>query len=176
LLQGLPQDDVEALNSLGIAYGAAQRYAEAIRTFNRVLALDPTNGLGHQNLASMTLREALATRNEGEALRKMQQAEVFARRALEADAGLAGAHTILGVILSETGRKGEAIESWKRAVALAPSEFNALYNLWLELASAGRRDEAVAYGRQFVATAPPAFFAKERRQIAHYLGGGQRPE
>ncbi|MBE3033492.1 MAG: tetratricopeptide repeat protein [Actinobacteria bacterium] len=172
LLQGLPPDDVEALNSLGIAYGAARRYEEAIGTFNRVLALDPTNGLGHQNLASMTLREALATRNKGEALRKMQQAEVFARRAVEIDAGLAGAHTILGVILSETGRNGEAIESWKRAVALDPSEFNALYNLWLELESAGRRDEAVAYGRQFVATAPPAFFAKERRQIARYLGGG----
>ncbi len=171
LLQGLPADDVEALNSLGIAYGAAQRYDEAIRTFTRVLVLDSTNGLAHQNLASMTLREALATRNEGEALRKQRQAEVFARRAVETDAGLAGAHTILGVILSQTGRKSEAIESWKRAVALDSSEFNALYNLWLDLASAGRHDEAVAYGRQFVATAPAAFFAEERREIARYLGG-----
>jgi tetratricopeptide (TPR) repeat protein len=101
----------------------------------------------------------------------MQTAEAFAREALDVDDGLAGAHTILGVVLSQTGRKGEAIESWKRAVALDPSEFNALYNLWLELAAAGRRDEAVEYGRQFVETAPPAFFEKERRQIAQYLGG-----
>ena len=97
--------------------------------------------------------------------------EVFAAapRALAADEGLAGAHTILGVILSNTGRKGDAIDSWKRAVALDASEFNALYNLWLELAAAGRREEAVQFGRQFMATAPPAFFAAERQQIEAYL-------
>jgi arylsulfatase A-like enzyme/tetratricopeptide (TPR) repeat protein len=171
LLQGLPPDDVEALNSLGIAFGAAERYGEAIKTFERVLALDPTNGLAHQNLASMKLRQALAARNSDEALGLMKQAEGYARRGLELDAGLAGAHTILGVILSGTGRKAEAIESWKHAVTIDPSEFNALYNLWLELAAAGRREEAVAYGRQFMATAPAAFFADERRQIGQFLDG-----
>jgi tetratricopeptide (TPR) repeat protein len=75
----------------------------------------------------------------------------------------------MGVILSGTGRKGEAIESWKRAVALNGAEFNALYNLWLELASAGRDGEAVQYGRQFVETAPPAFFGREREQISAWL-------
>ena len=105
----------------------------------------------------------------------MRTAEEHARKALAADEGLAGAHTILGVILSSTGRKGEAIDSWKRAVALDASEFNALYNLWLELAAAGRRDEAVKYGRQFVSTAPPAFFAAERQQIEKYLRGMANP-
>jgi arylsulfatase A-like enzyme/tetratricopeptide (TPR) repeat protein len=169
LLEGLPHEDVEALNSLGIAYGAAERYQDAIRTFDRVLALDGTNALAYQNLASMTLREALALRDQGAALARMQAAEVHARNALAADPGLAGAHTIMGVILSRTGRKGEAIDSWKRAVALDASEYNALYNLWLELATAGRRHEAVEYGRQFVSTAPPAFFAAEQQQIAKYL-------
>ncbi len=171
VLQGLPDSDAEALNSLGIAYGAAERYDEAIRTFERVLTLDPTNGLAHQNLASMRLRQAIATGDVAVAGQRMQQAEAFARKAIAIDAGLAGAHTIIGVILSKTGRKSEAIESWKRAVAIDASEFNALYNLWLELASAGRRDEAIAYGRQFVATAPPAFFASELEQIARFLGG-----
>ena len=169
LLEGLPDDDVEGLNSLGIAYGAAERYADAIRTFARVLALDPTNGLAHQNLASMTLRQALGERDATAALAKMREAETYARKAIEADPGLPGAFTILGVVLSGTGRKPEAIDSWKRAVALDASEFNALYNLWLELAAAGRRDEALAYGRQFVTTAPEAFFGRERQQIAQYL-------
>jgi tetratricopeptide (TPR) repeat protein len=171
VLQGLPQDDVEALNSLGIAYGAAIQYEDAVRTFTRVLSLDPTNGLAHQNLASMRLRQALATPDRAAASEWMQQAEAFARRAVQIDPGLAGAHTIMGVILSGTGRKNEAIDNWKRAVAIDGSEFNALYNLWLELASAGRRDEATAYGRQFVDTAPPAFFAEERQQIARFLEG-----
>ena len=172
LLEGMPPDDVEALNSLGIALGAAERYDEAIRTFDRVIALDPTNALAHQNHGSMRLRQALASADNAERIAKLQQAEAMTRKALERDPGLAGAHTIMGVILSLTGRKGEAIDSWKRAVALDGSEFNALYSLWLELAAAGRRDEAVTYGRTFVATAPPALFASERQQIALYLGGG----
>jgi tetratricopeptide (TPR) repeat protein len=172
VLAGLPDDDAEALNSLGIAYGAAERYEDAVRTFERLLTLDPTNGLAHQNLASMRLRQALAATDRAAAQEWMQQAESFARKALEIDPALAGAHTVLGVILSGTGRKSEAIETWKRAVAIDASEFNALYNLWLELASAGRRDEAITYGRQFVATAPPAFFGGEREQIARFLGGG----
>ncbi len=141
-------------------------------TFERLLVLDPTNGLAHQNVASMRLRQALAARDRDAARGRMEQAESFARKALEIDPGLAGAHTVLGVVLSETGRKPEAIDNWKRAVAIDATEFNALYNLWLELASAGRRDEAVAYGRQFIATAPPAFFGSERQQIARFLGGG----
>ncbi len=169
LLDGLPDDDVEALNSLGIAYGAAGRYADAVRTFNRVLALDATNGLAYQNLASMTLRDALSSGDARADAAKLHQAEAYARQALRADAGLAGVHTILGVILSGTGRKAEAIDAWTRAVDLDPSEFNALYNLWLELAAAGRHDEAARYGRQFMATAPPAFFDAERRRIAGYM-------
>jgi arylsulfatase A-like enzyme/cytochrome c-type biogenesis protein CcmH/NrfG len=172
VLSGLPDDDAEALNSLGIAYGAAGRYDDAVRTFDRLLALDPTNGLAHQNVASMRLRQALATKDRPAALQWMQQAEAFARKALVMDSGLAGAHTILGVIQSGTGRKTEAVASWQRAVAIDATEFNALYNLWLELASSGRRDEAIAYGRQFVATAPPAFFQSELRQIARFLEGG----
>ena len=171
LLEGMPDDDVEALNSLGIAYGAAERYEDANRAFNRVLGLDATNALALQNLASMTLRQAIGMRDERAAMVKVQEAEAYARRALETDPTLAGVHTIMGVILSGSGRKSEAIDSWKRAVALSPTEFNALYNLWVELAAAGRRAEAAQYGQQFLATAPPAFFAREREQIAAYLSG-----
>ena len=71
-----------------------------------------------------------------------------------------------------SGRKSDAIDSWKRAVQIDPSQFNALYNLWFELAAAGRRDEASAYGRQFVATAPPAFFQPDIDRIKRYLAGG----
>ena len=134
----MPADDVEALNGLGVAYGARGRYDDAIRTFERVLALDPTNGLAYQNLASMALRQALATKATPAAQAELQQAEAFARKAIDVDPALPDAHTTLGVILSTAGRKADAIESWKRAVALDGDQFNALYNLWLELAAAGR--------------------------------------
>jgi arylsulfatase A-like enzyme/Tfp pilus assembly protein PilF len=171
LLEGMSTEDVEALNALGIAYGDAGRYEDAIRTFTSVLTLDATNGLAYQNLGSMVLRQALAATSEPLRGAKLREAEAFARQAIAVDPSLPDAFTTLGVVLSTAGRKGEAIESWKRAVALDGTQFNALYNLWLELAAAGRRDEASAYGRQFVATAPPAFFQPDIARIKRYLAG-----
>ena len=171
LLEGMSAEDVEALNGLGIAYGDAGRYGDAIRTFKTVLTLDATNGLAFQNLASMVLRQALASKSPAEVGARLQEAEAFARKAIETDPTLPDAFTTLGVVQSTSGRKADAIESWKRAVALDGTQFNALYNLWLELAAAGRRDEASAYGRQFVASAPPAFFQPDIARIKRYLAG-----
>ena len=158
------------MNGLGIAYGDAGRYADAIGAFNRVLALDPTNGLAYQNLASMVLRQGLASTVPSQRAAKVGEAEAYARKAIDVDPALADAYTTLGVALSTAGRRDEAIASWKHAVELDAAQFNALYNLWFELAQSGRRDEAVQYGRQFVATAPPAFFAPDIARIRAYLG------
>jgi tetratricopeptide (TPR) repeat protein len=171
LLEGMSGEDAEALNGLGVAYGDAGRYLDATRTFQRVLALDPTNGIAFQNLSSMILRQALDTKDPGERDAKLKESEADARKAIAADPSLADAYTTLGVILSTSGRKPEAIDAWKRAVSLDREQFNALYNLWLELAQAGRRDEAVRFGQQFVSTAPPAFFGPDIAEVRRYLGG-----
>src|SRR4029078_13666398 len=175
VLEGLSTQDVEALNGLGIAYGDAGRYADAIGAFNRVLALDPTNGLAYQNLASMVLRQGLASTVPSQRAAKVGEAEAYARKAIDVDPALADAYTTLGVALSTAGRRDEAIASWKHAFELDAAKFNALYNLWFELAQSGRRDEAVQYGRQFVATAPPAFFAPDIAPIRASLRVGPRP-
>jgi arylsulfatase A-like enzyme/Tfp pilus assembly protein PilF len=170
ILEGMSAEDVEALNGLGVAYGDAGRYADATRTFEQVLALDPTNGIAYQNLSSIVLRQALDSRSPADRQAKLQLAETNARKAIAADPSLADAYTTLGVVLSTSGRKADAIDAWKHAVSLDREQFNALYNLWLELAQAGRRDEATQFGRQFVATAPPAFFASDIAEVRRYLG------
>jgi tetratricopeptide (TPR) repeat protein len=172
LLEGLSAEDVEALNGLGVAYGDAGRQADAVRTFNRVLALDPTNGLAYQNLSAIALEQALSGKAEAERGAQLREAESLARKAIDADPALPDAYTTLGVVLSSTGRKTEAIDAWKKAVDLDASQFNALYNLWSELAAAGRRDEAILYGRRFVATAPPAFFGPDIARIRATLPPG----
>ena len=159
LLEGLADDDVEALNALGIALGQAGRSADALRTFTHVLEVDPTNGLGWQNIGTVQLRS-------GDQI----AAEKSLRQALAIDDTLPGAHTTLGVILSESGRKNEAIEAWKRAVALDPRELDALYNLTVMLIEAGRKDEARIYGERYIATAPPAMFAKDIARLQKLLG------
>ena len=172
VLETLPDDDVEALNGLGVAYGAAGRHQDAIRIFKRVLALDPTNGLAYHNIASMVLRNAQAARNSADRERGLKEAEALARQALDADPDLAKAYTTLGVILAGTGRKSDAIESWKRAVSLDGREFDALYNLTILLVEAGRGREARDYAQRFVDTAPAALYRADIEQMRRYLGGG----
>ena len=92
------------------------------------------------------------------------------RRALAIDDTLPGACTTLGVVLSQTGRASEAIEMWKRAVALSATEYDALYNLTVTLVELGRRDEARAYGDRYIATAPPGFHAREIDRVRRLLG------
>ena len=170
LLEGLPVSDVEALNGLGVAYGDAGRYADAIQAFKKVLALDPTNGLAYQNLASMVLRQALAAKNGGDRGAGCRRPSATRARRLETDPSLPKAYTTLGVVLAESGRKSEAIDSWKRAVALDGREFDALYNLTILLLEARQTDDARAYAKQFVATAPPALYAPAIEQMRKFLG------
>src|SRR6185503_20561607 len=92
---------------------------------------------------------------------KLKQAEAYARQAILNDPSLAKAYSTYGTIMMAEGRKKDAVESWQHAIDVDGSEFNALYNLWLEAAQAGRRDDAMKYGRQYVQTAPPEFFRTE---------------
>ena len=172
-------DDVEALNGLGVAYGDAARYDDAIRTFLRVLALDPTNGIAYQNLGvDHAAPGALDQGQRRPAIRASAGRSLCPQVRSTSDPALPDAHTTLGVILSTAGRKTEAIESWKQAVALDATQFNALYNLWSSLPQRAPDEEAIAYGRQFVATAPPAFFKPDIERVEQFLrpGRGQRTQ
>lgn len=176
LLDGMPAADAEAQNALGVALTHAGRLDAAAAAFRRVLALDATNGIALQNLASIALQRALASTGPARA-EALRDAEALARQALAADPDLPDAHTTLGVLLSATDRKDDAIASWKRAVALDPTQFNSLYNLWAVLTDLGRHDEAGLYGRLFASTAPPALFAEDIARVRASLdarGAGPR--
>lgn len=161
LLEGSTGDDPDALIALGIAYASARRPQDAMRSFNRVLEIDPSSGLAYQNIAALQ-----------ETAGDHQAAEASLRRALALDPKLPGAYTTLGVVLSRTGRKSDAIAAWKQAVALDRSDFDALYDLTIELAAAGQTAEARAYGQRYVDTAPPALHGPEIAAIRRFLGGG----
>jgi tetratricopeptide (TPR) repeat protein len=157
LLETLPRTDAEGLNGLGLAYGSADRFRDAIAAFEGVLALDPTSALANQNIATILLKEARV--RPAAAAANVREAEQFARKAIDLDPQLAKAHTTLGVIQAQTNRKAEAIDNWKKAVSLDPAEFDAMFNLVLLLAEAGRIGEARTYGDQFIRTAPPQLAA-----------------
>lgn len=79
------------------------------------LALDAyTRAAGQQGLNADTL-SALGSANLR--LGRLGQAEVLLRRAVELDPDFAPAWNNLGVVLMETGKTGEAAESFRRAYA-----------------------------------------------------------
>ncbi len=99
----------------------------------------------------------------------MQAAESSLRKALQIDDTLHGAYTTLGVVLSETGRKADAIDMWQRALAREDSDYDALYNLTVTLAELGRRDEARTYGQRYIASAPPALYRADIERVRRLI-------
>jgi arylsulfatase A-like enzyme/tetratricopeptide (TPR) repeat protein len=158
VLQTLPDDDVEALNALGVAYGAGSRFKDAIGAFERVLTVDSGNALALQNIAAMYL-----------SLNDLASAERHARQAVDRDPELAKAFTTLGVVFARSGRPAQAIDQWKRAVELDRTEFDALYNLVVLLAEGGRIGEARTFAKQFVDTAPRSAYGREVEQLSALL-------
>ena len=118
LLEGQTGNDPDALVALGNAYTLAERNADAVRTFTRLLEIDPANAVGYQDLGTAQLQ-----------MKDVKSAEASLRRAIELDPTLAGAYTTLGVVLASTGRRFEAIDAWKRALQLDPGDQNAADNL-----------------------------------------------
>lgn len=145
LLSSFAADDPDALIALGNSYQMSGRTADAIKTFQHLIAVDPKNGIGYQNIG-------IAKLQSGDAV----GAETSLRKALEVDQNLPDALNALGALFAQTKRPADAITAWKRAVQLDPTEFDALYNLIGMLAQSGQIDEARTYGEQFLRTAPPS--------------------
>src|SRR5687768_2305049 len=118
LLEHDAGSDPDALIALGNAYLLAGRSAEALKTFQHLLSVDPANALAYENMGTVLLQAKDYT-----------GAELALRRALTMNPALPGAWTALGVVFAGTGRRDEAIEAWKRALQLDPNDENARFNL-----------------------------------------------
>jgi tetratricopeptide (TPR) repeat protein len=160
LLEGTAGDDPDALDALGFAYTQTGRLADARRTFQHLLAIDPTSGLTYEHLAEVDI-----------AAKQLPAAEVALRHALDLDPTLTGARTDLGHLLADTGHLPEAIEAWRQAAEKDPEAYAALYNLTVVLVKAGHEAEARVYGERFVRTAPPTTYGAQIAQVRRLLGG-----
>jgi arylsulfatase A-like enzyme/tetratricopeptide (TPR) repeat protein len=163
LLEGAARarpDDVEALNALGIAYARSGRLEAALKTFDAVLAIDPDEAMALQNAGAAELEQG-----------DLDRARRRFTRALEVDAGLSQAYTGLGVVEMKSGRRREAVAAWTRAVEINPREFDALYNLALELINQGQVVAARPYVERFVRTAPPAMYGREIQDLVRRVEG-----
>jgi len=149
---------LDALNALGIAYGRINRAKEALAAFDRGLKIDPENPMIHENIGAIHLDAGQlgAAREEFE-------------RAIRANPASAQGHAGLATVAFKSGDRDTALASWKRAVELDASNWDALYNLGVQLMRVGRLAEARPYLEQFVRTAPASLYGKDIRSVSAEL-------
>jgi tetratricopeptide (TPR) repeat protein len=149
---------LDALNALGIAYGRTGRAQDALAAFDRGLKIDPENPMLHENIGAIHLDAGHLAAARGE----------FAR-AIRANPASAQGHAGLATVAFKSGDRDTALASWKRAVDLDPTNWDALYNLGVQLLRGGRMAEARPYLERFVRTAPASQYSKDIRQISAEL-------
>src|SRR3954471_3612288 len=78
-------------------------------------------------------------------------------------------HAGLAMVAIRQGDRQTAIARWERAVALQPSNFDALYDLSVQLVQAAQLPAAKRYIEQFVRTAPRGQYGKDIDKLAAAL-------
>ena len=139
----------ELANDLGVVYARLGRVEDARGEFRSLLAVDPRSAGTWNNLGVLELSTG----------RLEAAAEAF-RQAVAADPSYGDAWQGLGAALADRDRAG-AIEAWRRAERLLPSDYDLLFNLAMALAAGGRDADAVPYADRFLAEAPPARYAAD---------------
>ncbi len=149
---------LDALNALGIAYARSGRPADGLATFRRSLAIDPENPMTHENIGAIHLDAG-----------RLADARQEFERAVRANPDSAQGHAGLAIVAFKGGDRKTALAGWKRAVELDPTNWDALYNLGVQLLRDGRIAEARPYLEQFVRTAPASLYKKDIEQISAEL-------
>jgi Flp pilus assembly protein TadD len=138
----LRDGDVETLSSLGIVYSRLRRFEDGRRLFRRILESDPHAPEIWNNLGLL----------EMSAGNRSAAAGAF-RQAVAVDPNYGAAWRGLGAALVANDAAG-ATDAWRRAVVLAPRDFDTLFNLGTVLSEGPQPREALAYLKPFVAQAP----------------------
>lgn len=130
-------------SNLAYAFGAAERYEDAVEAYRHSLTLDPRAAQAWCDLGIMLSR-----------LLRDEEAVAAFEKALDLQPDFAPAYEHLGYALSRLGRHGRALHCFERVLAARPGEADAHLNYGVALAELGRHEESVAQFRKVVAARP----------------------
>jgi tetratricopeptide (TPR) repeat protein len=112
---------------------------EAIRTYLRVLEIEPDHAAAHINLGTLFYNR-----------QDFVSAEKHYRLAIDSDARYALAYFDLGNVLDETGRVPDAVVAYTTAIQLAPTYADAHYNLALAYERLGQARRALQHWKTYL--------------------------
>jgi len=142
-----------------LALHRAGRLSEAEQRYRAILAVDAGHAEAHHHLGIVHYQR-------GEHIAAIRQIDA----ALRIDRNIATAHNNRGAALAALRRLDEAVESYERAVALAPEYVDALFNRGNALAELGRLDAALASYDSVTARAPHhAAACAKRGNVLHRM-------
>jgi tetratricopeptide (TPR) repeat protein len=156
--------DVEVLTTLGLALAKLGRAPEALAVLAKAREMEPRNAmvLVHAGTVHLMARDEKRAREAFEA-------------ALALNPSVARAHSSLGFLAAEHGRLDEALDHWRKAVALDPRECDGLLALGELLWRRGRPEEARVYLELFVASAPAGPPTRDVERVRRWLAGTASP-
>ncbi len=163
LLPYRESDELETLNSLGIALTDAGRAQEALPVFARAIEIDPSNGDAYQNTGIALLK----LDQPEEARKNLEHAVALGKRRVRA-------WNALGVAWLRLGDPRKAIECWQKCVEFNPEQYDALYNIGRVAGQMGEWKTARAALERFVQTAPPRQYGRDLAEVRGVLADMSR--
>jgi tetratricopeptide (TPR) repeat protein len=154
---------VAILRTLGAQLRAAQRDTEAVEVEARYAALrfDDGGWLGDQLAFAVARRDALAV-------------ERWAERLLLAEPASLWAHAVVARARRAMGQTDRAVQTYERALVIAPEDLDTLRALSELHGSSGRRDQQVALLRRILRLSPQS--KDVRAYLEHMRPSGARAD
>ncbi len=152
-------------------YTDSESLDQAVGSFQGALQRDPQYALAYAGLGEACWRRWKLNQDAA----SMELARSASRRAVELNDLLAPGWVTLGLVLDGTGRSEEAVESFRRALALSPHDPEALRGLAATYESLGRMADAEATYRLAI-DARPGYWASFNQLGVFYYRTGRLEE
>ena len=153
--------DPEVWNALGVAHSNTGKLDEAVKSYEKALAIDPDFPKALTNLGTVYLVFYSRSR-EG---RWLEQSLERFRKALALDPGSAAAWNGVGAAHRQAGDLDEAISAWEKSLESDPEFGNALYNLGLAYLEKGDKTRALASLEKYKTLFDSSISAEEKTKL-----------
>ncbi len=164
----LAPDDVETLSMLGWAQTMSQAYDDALVTYHRVLAANPSDALARVNLGFICMKKAIY----GEAVEHLSTA---IRDGADRKAVLYGNY-YLGLVYLARQMYDDAEAYFEQTIELGPAMCEAYFQLGRTRYLRGKRADAISTWRRGVAANCYNPWSERCRDAARAVEAGERPE